>query len=318
MHDPAAMTQIVISKTHPAPPQVQKRDFPRVIIQMVLRMRGDLLVYAAVCAISLQPALYPRLLKLVSLPTPGLSMLGVAISIFVAFRNTQAISRWWEARQLWGGTTNVCRQWRDSLRTLLPPDAIGRTAELRLLRLQVLQVWLLNFELRGFWKPQLRACVDDLAEQLDLPHTLNLQQSMRVRAEAIGSLYREGLINDWGRQELLRCSETFTNLYGGMLRIRNTPLPPVYDVFIRLICWGCGYVLFINLMRDAGLTGLALFLGFLVAERIGAYVEGPFDRDGSSFSLALNQLCQAISADLLGGEHPLLQSREPLDPTRWS
>jgi hypothetical protein len=34
--------------------------------------------------------------------------------------------------------------------------------------------------------------------------------------------------------------------------------------------------------------------------------------------LALNQLCQAISADLLGSEHPLLQSREPMDPTRWS
>ena len=31
----------------------------------------------------------------------AVSILGIAVSIFIGFRNTQAIDRWWEARKLW-------------------------------------------------------------------------------------------------------------------------------------------------------------------------------------------------------------------------
>ena len=36
------------------------------------------------------------------LSTKAVAVLGIAMSIFIGFRNTQAISRWWEARTLWG------------------------------------------------------------------------------------------------------------------------------------------------------------------------------------------------------------------------
>lgn len=315
---PVPVTSPVEAPNIAPAPKLRKRRFPRVIAQMAWRMRWDLLVYGLVCIVSLLPALQPRLLKLVALPTAGLSMVGVTISIFVAFRNTQAISRWWEARVLWGGAVNASRHWRDSLRILLGPEHHHQPTEGHLLGLQVLQVWLLNFELRGFWRPDLRAAVDELTGQLDLPVDIDLQQSMQARAESIAALYQQGIINNWGRDLLLRNTEVFTNLLGGMQRIRNTPLPPVYDVFIRLICWGCGYVLFMNLTAGAGITGMGLFLGFLLAERIGAYVEGPFDRDGSSFSLPLDSLCLGISRDLLGPDHPLGQLQIPQDPTLWS
>ncbi|MCB0945215.1 MAG: hypothetical protein KDB49_09540, partial [Mycobacterium sp.] len=31
------------------------------------------------------------------------SVLGIAASIFIGFRNSNAYNRWWEARTLWGG-----------------------------------------------------------------------------------------------------------------------------------------------------------------------------------------------------------------------
>ena len=45
------------------------------------------------------------------------------------------------------------------------------------------------------------------------------------------------------------------------------------------------------------MTGILLFIGFRIAERIGAYVEGPFDKDGNSFSMPLNTIC--MNKDLM-------------------
>lgn len=52
-------------------------------------------------------------------------MIGVAVSIFIAFRNTQAMSRWWEARALWGKIMNGCRIWQDLILGLLPSELLA-------------------------------------------------------------------------------------------------------------------------------------------------------------------------------------------------
>ena len=68
----------------------------------------------------------------------------------------------------------------------------------------------------------------------------------------------------------------------------------------------------------AAFTGLLLFLGFVSAERIGAYVEGPFDQDGSSFCVPMHVVCRTISADLLDPHHPLAELPISNDPSLWS
>ena len=118
---------------------------------------------------------------------------------------------------------------------------------------------------------------------------------------------------------LLRCAESFTDAVGGLEKVRNTPLPPVYDVFIRLISWLFGYAIFLDFSSNqSAITGILLFLAFLVAERVGAYVEGPFDRDGSSFSLPLDLMSARISSDLLGPDHPLARLPLSQDPSLWT
>jgi putative membrane protein len=295
---------------------------PLVLWQLVRRMRWDLLLMACLVVGSqlLETALLrPRMHRLHLFDGAALSILAIAASIFLAFRNTQAINRWWEARLLWGSVTNTGRHWRDCLRTLLGCSAGLRSEEQRLVSLQVLQVWLLDFELRGHWRKDARSAVDALARSLGLSASLTLQQSLLIRAGWIGQLRQRGLISGWGQHELLRCSEAFTNAVGGLQRIRNTPLPPAYDVIIRLISWLFGYALFLQFSsRGALLAGLLLFLGFLVIERIGSYVEGPFDRDGSSFGMPMDLICSTISADLLGSGHPLARLPLEHDPSLWT
>ena len=302
---------------HPGPqaPHVPRIHYPRVLLQLLFRMRLDLLVMVLVCLISL--ALKPWL-RLTLVNSTALPMLGIAVSIFVGFRNTQAINRWWEARGLWGAVVNQSRHWRDVLLALLEPDSF-RPQLHRLLRLQVLLVWLLNLELRNYALVVQRQRVMALiAEQGFAPH-VTLQQVAIARAEALHRLRAQGGISELGLDALLRSAEAFTNAVGGLQKIRNTPIPPAYDVFVRLICWLYGYALFVEFNRtQAPWTGACLFLGFLVAERIGAYVEGPFDRDGSSFSLPLNQICLAISEDLLADDSPFADLPRCSDPSSWS
>jgi len=296
-------------------PHVARIHYPRVVLQLLVRMRLDLLVMVGLClaSIGLKSFLTATFVRTTALP-----MLGIAVSIFVGFRNTQAINRWWEARSLWGAVVNQSRHWRDALLALLDPAAQAGPRQ-RLLRLQVLAVWLLNLELRNYGLRIQRQRVLRLVADLDLAADVTLQQVSVARSELLRRLHAQGALSDLGLDALLRSSEAFTTALGGLQKIRNTPIPPAYDVFVRLICWLYGYALFYEFTRsDAPLTGACLFLGFLVAERIGAYVEGPFDRDGSSFSLPLNQICLGISRDLLDDDSPFADLPLCHDPSTWT
>jgi ion channel-forming bestrophin family protein len=310
------MTSAAIeSGQHGDPPRTQRRDYGLVLLQLLWRMRFDLILWLAFC-------LYAWLRGPRALPwqiTPmGLSVFGIAVSIFIAFRNTQAIARWWEARSLWGTVVNQSRQWRDTLLAHVGAQNMRTARGRRLLECQVAQVWLLNFELRNFWRADLRRTVDGLLADLNLPQELSLQDLCRRRALTIHNLHRDGWVDDWGRHQLVEVANRCLDAIGGLQRIRNTPIPASYDVFVRLITWLYGLQLLLQLKTEAPLAmGAVLFLGFLVAERIGAYVEGPFDRDGSCFSLPLNSLCSLITADLMQRQLDFGCFQPSQDPTRW-
>jgi len=50
--------------------------------------------------------------------TAVLSVLGIAASIFIGFRNSNAYNRWWEARTLWGSVIINCRALHNGLISL--------------------------------------------------------------------------------------------------------------------------------------------------------------------------------------------------------
>ena len=298
-------------------PHLARINTTRVLAQLAWRMRWDLALMALLGGIGLGVQQIQQVQNLVLMDSSSLTTLGIAVSVFVAFRNTHAINRWWESRTLWGAIVNNSRSWRDTLGSLLgQPQQAERQ---RLVALQALLCWLVNFELRGRWRTDARQHADALSNALGLPPRIRLQEGLIRKAEEIGRLHQEGLINDWGRDALLRCSEVFTNALGGLQRIRNSPIPPTYDVFIRGICWFYGYAQFLNFVnRGDSWEGTVILVGFITAERVGAYVENPFDDDGKSFCVPMDSVCRTISGDLLGAHSPLTQLPISSDPSRWS
>lgn len=294
-----------------------RRHYPRVFVQLFWRMRFDVLVMAGVCLAVLMPS---ALLKGEFVVQPALeATLGIAVSVFLAFRNTQAIHRWWEARGHWGAVVNQSRSWRDSLLVLLGSVREQRRTHLRLVELQVLAVWLLNFELRNWAKASHRHQALALAARLGFTPAVTLQQVSRERALQVHQLAKQGKLSDHGVDALIRSIAAFNDAVGGLQKIRNTPIPTVYDAFVRLITWLFGFEFFLSCQaKGQPVLGMLLFLAFLVAERIAAYVEGPFDRDPESFSLPLNQICLSISQDLLGADDPFADCSGCFDPSIWS
>ncbi|MEB3276658.1 MAG: bestrophin family ion channel [Cyanobacteriota bacterium] len=307
----------LVAHAGPPIPHMARRHYPRVCVQLLWRLRVDLLVMLGLCvAASLSSALLRR--DLITQPEVE-ATLGIAVSVFLAFRNTQAINRWWEARGLWGAVVNQSRTWRDTLLVLLGTGREQRRGHQRLLQLQVLAVWLLNLELRNWAEASHRRTVLALATRLGFTPAVTLQQLSRARALLVNQLAAQGQLSDLGRDALIRSMAAFNDAVGGLQKIRNTPLPPAYDAFVRLIAWLFGFELYLDcLAAGTPVVGGLLFLGFLLAERLAAYVEGPFDRDPSSLSLPLNQICLGISNELLGGDALFADLPSCSDPSIWT
>ena len=92
----------------------------QVAMHLLRHLWRDFLLAGLLCALSvpLNPALALKLAPEVLLP-----IWGIAVSVFVGFRHSQAYERWWEARKLWGALLNHSRKWRDALLALLADEA---------------------------------------------------------------------------------------------------------------------------------------------------------------------------------------------------
>jgi putative membrane protein len=297
------------------PAATNQRDYWRVALQLVKRAKWDLGMLVLLSAVLIPVDLH---LKEWLLSTKAVAVLGIAMSIFIGFRNTQAISRWWDARTLWGSVVNKSRLWADGLRGLLNEQQWHSSRTQHLVQLQVAIVWQLSFQLRNFWYPDLHSMRQQLLLQLGLPANSTVRSLSVHRVTAIQQLAEEQWTSERGRVQLLEISDAMTDAVGGLERIRNTPIPPPYDLFVRVINWVFGTQLLLTFKSQGSpTTGILLFFGFLNAERIGAYVEGPFDQDGSSFSMPLDTLSVGISEDLMPGELDYGRYRPSRNPVFW-
>ena len=87
----------LVTGSYGNPSATNQRDYSRVAVQLLKRAKVHLVILALVSAMTIQLDIH---IKEKFLSTEAVAVLGIAMSIFIGFRNTQAISRWWEARTL--------------------------------------------------------------------------------------------------------------------------------------------------------------------------------------------------------------------------
>lgn len=246
-----------------------------------------------------------------TLTTTPFSLVGLALSIVLGFRNGKCFERYWEARTLWGGLINTCRTFTRQVLTLMDPPATAMPVEgerekvERTQRLLVLRTCAfahaLRINLRGS---------RDLTE---LERLLGKEEVAAISAapnqcfalamamgERLAHARRQGWVHPMHVPLLDQSVTDLVAIQGGCERIKNTPMPYAYSLLIhRLVGLYCLALPFGIIDSVKGFTPLVVALvayAFLGLDGVGDEIEDPFGTDDQD--LPLTQLSTMIEINL--------------------
>ena len=158
----------------------------------------------------------------------GVSVFGVALSLFLGFQKNAAYERWWEARKLWGAIIADVRAFAIETRIHVPNEEHCDS----ILRYIILFLYFHATQLEGSWVSEYPQewCSQEKYQQLASgaePATISLMKAAdRLKAE-------EGVTDRYGALAMGQTLGRLALAQAGNERIRNTPLPFVYSLLVQ-------------------------------------------------------------------------------------
>lgn len=249
--------------------------------------------------------------------TTPFSLIGLALSIFLGFRNNTSYDRFWEGRKLWGGVVNTARTTTRRVRTLITIDDPEKTFKPLVYQVAA-YVHALRMHLRDDWQPNEIAHLLPAKELQALEPELNKPIAiLQNMGDQLAVLYREGHIHSQHLPLLEESLQAFTDLQGGCERIKSTPIPFSYNVLLhRIVAIYC-FTLPFGLVAVTGwLTPLVTALiayAFLGIDGIGEEIEEPFGLDMNDLPLhAISTMIEVnVRQRLPNEELPELKQPDP-------
>lgn len=208
------------------------------------------------------------------------TLLGFAISMLLVFRTNTAYERWWEGRRLWGSLVNNSRNLAMKLNALLPADATNhRTFFRSMIPLYAKSLhWHLHRDQKQTPPLSEAGLFESADEKMHVPNQAALmmyKQVEQMRHEQL--LTGEQLL--YINQELM----SFTDICGACERIKNTPIPFSYSVFIKKFIFFYVMTLPFGFVFQIGyyVIPVVSFIFYVLAslEVIAEEIEDPFGGD---------------------------------------
>ncbi|HEY0678765.1 MAG TPA: bestrophin family protein [Chitinophagaceae bacterium] len=211
------------------------------------------------------------------------NLLGFVLSLLLVFRTNTAYDRWWEGRKLWGALVNASRNLAIKLDAILPQDDQSN----RIFFKSSIPLF------ASVLKEHLRSESTRLAlDEVDHPELASLDASKHIPNQVasqimqrVYKLNRENLIN--GDQLIVLNSElqSFTDICGGCERIKNTPIPFSYSVFVKKFIFFYVMTLPFGYVFSLGyyVIPVVAFVFYVLAslELIAEEIEDPFGGDSN-------------------------------------
>ena len=226
------------------------------------------------------------------------SILGVILGLFLVLRTNTAYDRWWEGRKLWGRLVNDTRQLAIKLNAFLPEDAEDDRTFFRKMIPNV------TFAM----KEHLRSSI--LIGELDMydegSKDLIIKSKHRPNAvtnllyQRVHELEQKGVLS--GSQLFILDKELkgFTDIIGACERIKTTPIPYSYSMFIKKFLFIYSITLPVSFIWEVHYWSVPLvmlaFYFLLSVELIAEEIEDPFGQDVND--LPLNELCVKIKRNI--------------------
>ena len=223
------------------------------------------------------------------------SLLGVVISLLLVFRTNTAYDRWWEGRKLWGSLTNNSRNLAIKLAAILPESENQH----RLFFRKIIPAY--AYALKNHLSHESTAMeifdINDSYLKTQIQHDKHVpNQVAAMMIKHVNDLYREGKIT--GDQLIILNSElkSFTDICGACERIKNTPIPFSYNVFLKkfiffyVMTLPFGYVFSLSYW----VIPVVSFIFYVLAslELIAEEIEDPFG--GDSNDLPTGKMAESI------------------------
>ncbi|HYG19730.1 MAG TPA: bestrophin family ion channel [Ohtaekwangia sp.] len=209
------------------------------------------------------------------------SLLGIVLGLFLVFRTNTAYERWWEGRRMWGALVNSTRNMALKLDAYLSrEDHEERDYFAKMIANFVFAV-----------KESLRRGVQlSEMEEVDAAFTAWLKEAKhkpnRISSalyRRVNQLYRDNKITGDQLINLDKELKDLIDFMGVCERIKSTPIPYSYSMFIKkfifiyIVTLPFGFVTTFGYFTIA--TVLLVSFVLLSVELIGEEIEDPFGRD---------------------------------------
>jgi putative membrane protein len=305
---------------------ILKKIFDPLAIARYMRME---LIASALLSLAVFFLYHNQHLEKVSLPFSIAAILGSALAIFLAFRNNNSYSRWWEARTLWGGIINNSRIFaRQIIANADHAAVIGKATpqqvgdyKKELVHRQIAFAHALRLHLRrqNTWD-ELRHLLSEkefaeLSQKNNKPNYLLQMQGIRIKEGM-----RSEILGAFDNISLEPTLAGFNNFQGACERIKNTPLLRQYHFFTKLFLFVFMAVLPFSLITDFNKMGVpammvpvSILVSFVfgVMGKVGEVNEDPFENRITD--IPMTSMCNTIERDMkeMLGEADLPAKLEP-------
>jgi putative membrane protein len=259
--------------------------------------------------------------KITLTPVP-FTLIGLALSIFLGFRNGAAYERFWEARKLWGDVIHGSRTYARQVTAYVGSTSSMAARQDEDQKIAIHRVVAFAHALRC----HLRGLPSDAeAGRWLLPDEASAFKSSRERC---GFLLRRGAedLGRWNRNrgvqapliaEMDQSLARLSAAQAGCERIASTPIPFAYTLLLHRTAYLYCFLLPFGLVDLAGAMTPAVVAivayTFFGLDALGDEIERPFGT--RPHHLPLDALCRTIEISLLetNGESELPAAMEPVD-----
>lgn len=279
-------------------------------IKLFFTLRGSILpkVYPQILLIGLISALITNIQhgfpsSFSSYSVAPFTLLGIALSLFLGFRNNASYQRWWEARGLWGqlvyDARSLCRQ---ALSYIDEDNSIGRDTQGRLIHLSIAFTHAVRHRLRNTspW--------EDIERFVDPKYHSKMRQAknlpdylMRLMGKELGHCRKQHLLSEQMVQNMDERLNSMTVVLAACERIHNTPLPFAYTLLVHRTTYLYCFMLPFGLVSSLGwvtpLICSVIAYTFFGLDALSEELELPFGLADNQ--LPLTALSRTIEINLL-------------------
>jgi len=223
------------------------------------------------------------------------SLIGFVLSLLLVFRTNTAYDRWWEGRKKWGELVNNSRNLAIKISALTDDPEIKAYFK----RMISNYVFAMKEHLReGVKLEELDLTEEEKKELSQFDHKPNyIAQKMYAKLHA---MKQSGRLTEENYIVIDVNLKTFSDIIGACERIKNTPIPYSYSMFLKKFIFIYVTTLPLAFVNTFGyyssLVSIFVFYVLVSMEILAEEIEDPFGKDDND--LPTDDLCQKIKANV--------------------